>query len=98
MLGGQPEGAADVLGSLPGVVSVRGDVGDGPESTFHLECDRTADVREPIFRAAVENGWVLLGLGEEKASLEDVFVRLTTHDRAADVVEEPAHPVEEVVQ
>jgi ABC-2 type transport system ATP-binding protein len=95
---GQPEGAAQALGSLPGVVSVRGDVGDGLESTFHLECDRTADVREPIFRAAVDSGWVLLGLGEEKASLEDVFVRLTTHDRAADLVEEAAPAPEEVVQ
>jgi len=41
--------------------------------------------------------WALLGLSEEKASLEDVFVRLTTHDRAADAAESAA-AVEEVLQ
>jgi len=91
--------AANVLGAIAGVASVRGDAAPpSGETTLHLECDRSADVREPIFRAAVENGWVLLGLAEEKASLEDVFVRLTTHDRAAEAAEEAAaaEAVEEV--
>ncbi len=38
------------------------------------------DLRETVFRMAVERGWVLLELAEEKASLEDIFVRLTTQD------------------
>ena len=35
------------------------------------------DLREAVFRAAVERGWVLLELAEETASLEDVFVQVT---------------------
>jgi ABC-2 type transport system ATP-binding protein len=92
--GERPE-AAETLGAVPGVVAVRAE--SGAETVLHLECDRTADVREPVFQAAVEKGWVLLGLAEEKASLEDVFVRLTTHDRAAEAAES-APAVEEVVQ
>jgi len=92
--GERPE-AAETLGAVPGVVAVRAE--SGAETVLHLECDRSADVREPVFRAAVEKGWVLLGLAEEKASLEDVFVRLTTHDRAAEAAES-APVVEEVVQ
>ena len=32
------------------------------------------------FDAAVERSWVLVELASERASLEDVFVRLTTRD------------------
>jgi hypothetical protein len=56
----------------------------GAESAFLVECARGADPREAIFRAAVERGWVLLELHAAKASLEDVFVRLTTRDAAAE--------------
>jgi hypothetical protein len=44
-----------------------------------------------VFKLAVEKGWVLLALTQQQATLEDVFVRLTTR-------EEPviAAPVEEV--
>jgi ABC-2 type transport system ATP-binding protein len=97
VLKGQPAGAAETLAAVPGVVGVRGEAPEGAtESVLHLECDRSADVREPVFQAAVEKGWVLLGLGEEKASLEDVFVRLTTHDRAAEAAESAAANAEVV--
>jgi hypothetical protein len=54
----------------------------------------------------VEKGWVLLGLAEEKASLEQIFVRLTTREPAAEpgaptspagagAEAEPATPAEE---
>jgi L-alanine-DL-glutamate epimerase-like enolase superfamily enzyme len=46
-----------------------------------LECDRGADPRERVFRAAVERGWVLLELALDRPSLEEVFVRLTTHEQ-----------------
>ena len=62
-----------------------------------VECAAAADPREDIFRAAVENGWTLLELAETQASLEDIFVRLTTRDRAAEALaEEPAAAPEEV--
>ncbi|MFQ5350445.1 MAG: ABC transporter ATP-binding protein, partial [Thermoanaerobaculia bacterium] len=42
--------------------------------------------------AAVDRGWVLLELLRERASLEDVFVRLTTGDEAAGPDEDDAEP------
>jgi len=52
---------------------------------WRLECERGADPREEVFRAAVEQGWVLLELARDRgATLEDIFVRLTTHDAAGD--------------
>jgi len=74
-----PAGAGDVLGQLPGVVGVAAFDGG-----WRLECEPGADPREEVFRAAVEHGWVLIELARERgATLEDIFVRLTTHDAAA---------------
>jgi ABC-2 type transport system ATP-binding protein len=81
-----PSDASDFLGGLDGVVSVR------PSSTaqdaFLVECEKGRDLREEIFRAAVEKGWILLELAEQKASLEDVFVRLTTSEGAGEAPRE----------
>jgi len=74
-----PAAAPAVLEGLAGVLAVRSGAG-GPGS-FVLECDRAADPREEVFRAAVERGWVLLELALERPSLEEVFVRLTTHEQ-----------------
>ena len=79
------------LGGVPGVVGVTLLDGDdreeeeGPhDRSWRLECERGADPREGVFRAAVEKGWVLLELAREQgATMEDIFVRLTTHDTAA---------------
>jgi ABC-2 type transport system ATP-binding protein len=82
-LKGAPAEAADVLGRIEGVIGVHG-FGDG----LVVEHRAGTDVREEVFRAAVERGWVLLELARERATLEDVFVRLTTHDTAAGEVAE----------
>ena len=74
-----PADAADVLGQIPGALSVATRNG-APDVRFALECGAAEDLREAVFRAAVERGWVLLELAEEKASLEDVFVRLTSRE------------------
>jgi len=55
----------------------------GRDQHFRLTYSQDTDLRESVFRAAVDQGWVLLELSEQKASLEDVFVRLTGHDNAA---------------
>lgn len=78
-LKGAPAGAAEALGRIDGVLGVR----EGGDGSFVLECQSGTDPREEVFRAAVEQGWVLLELSRERATLEDVFVRLTTHDTAA---------------
>lgn len=75
-----PAGAAASLAQIGGVLAVRpGAAGAG---SYVLECGRGADPREAVFHAAVEHGWVLLELALERASLEDIFVRLTTRDAA----------------
>jgi len=65
------EEARELLGKLPGVVSVgeqRGEAVIGGKQ----------DVRPERFRAVVERGWVLLELRRAEHNLEDVFRQLTT--------------------
>lgn len=74
------EEAPDRLAALVGVGRV---VVDGTEEgRFTLESAGRpgVELREEIFRLAVERGWSLVELTEERVSLEDVFVRLTTRD------------------
>jgi ABC-2 type transport system ATP-binding protein len=80
-----PEDAVDVLGRINAVTAVRPTGGGG----FVVDCQSGNDIREEIFRTAVERGWVLLELAMERATLEDLFVRLTTHDVAAGQPENP---------
>ncbi|MEO8275346.1 MAG: ABC transporter ATP-binding protein [Thermoanaerobaculia bacterium] len=86
---GAPAGAemAVALEQIEGIRAVRPD----PEHPhrFVLEAAQGADPRAAIFRLAVARSWVLVELASERASLEDIFVRLTTRD-----AEEPALPAE----
>ncbi|HJX28387.1 MAG TPA: ATP-binding cassette domain-containing protein, partial [Thermoanaerobaculia bacterium] len=94
-------GAGEVLSALPGVTAVRQGAGDG---AWLVEYVGGADLRETVFREAVQRGWVLLEMVRERATLEDIFVRLTTHDAAAgghdpempETPEKAAGPGEEV--
>ncbi|HTQ78523.1 MAG TPA: AAA family ATPase, partial [Thermoanaerobaculia bacterium] len=74
-----PPEAAEVLAAIPGAARVQ----PGSEGSWTVESERGADLREEVFKAAVERSWVLLELASQKASLEDVFVRLTTRDLGA---------------
>jgi ABC-2 type transport system ATP-binding protein len=80
--------AATALGALPGVAAVT----TQGESLYLVEHEAAMDPREAIFRLAVDKGWVLTTLAAERASLEDVFVRLTTRegDAVPALVEEEA--------
>jgi ABC-2 type transport system ATP-binding protein len=82
-LKGAPAEAAEVLGNLPGVLAVRPGAEPGAWVVESGRSGASVDLRETVFRAAVERSWVLLELAAQRASLEDVFVRLTTHDLAA---------------
>jgi ABC-2 type transport system ATP-binding protein len=75
-LRGAGDQGAEALIGLPGVI----DVGTQADGCFVVEHGVDNDPREAIFRLAVDRGWVLVGLTPERASLEDVFVRLTTAD------------------
>jgi len=72
------EGQREAIESLAGVESAA-PAADGPAS-FVLACEQGADPRAGLFRLAVERGWTLVELTPTRASLEDIFVRLTTRD------------------
>jgi ABC-2 type transport system ATP-binding protein len=48
---------------------------------FDVEASANTDIREEIFRLAVERQWTLRELSQVRASLEDVFIHLTTHEQ-----------------
>ncbi len=76
VLKGSPPDAASILSALPGVTRVEA----AANGRFEVLCAGAADPREAIFRTAADRGWTLLELVQSRASLEDVFVRLTTHE------------------
>lgn len=51
-------------------------------STFEVHAARDKDVRSEVARAIVESGWRLLELKHSGMSLEDIFLKLITHDAA----------------
>jgi len=79
-------GAESDLSLIEGVEAVATE-GDGA-ARFRLECKQGSDPRAEIFRLAVAKGWTLVELASARASLEEVFVRLTTRD--ADAASEEA--------
>ena len=82
--------AKDVLSAIDGVRSIEETRAHG-ETRVRLECAEGIDVRETVYRQAVENRWTMRELAGETATLEDIFVRLTTRDQAEAPAEtEPA--------
>lgn len=79
-LRGEPSAIEPALKQLPSVtrVSLQGQT-DGFAS-YDIETGTGADVREAIFRLAVERQWALRELSQLQASLEDVFIHLTTNE------------------
>jgi len=82
-LKGAPD-AGETLTSVPGVVAARAAHPSSADGVWIVEHAMGTDPREDVFHAAVQRGWVLLEMARERTSLEDVFVRLTTQDRAPD--------------
>jgi len=67
------------LANLENVEKVKEILTNGDDlKKFTIECARGVDLREGLFRLAVDNNWVLLEMRKEQASLEDVFRQLTT--------------------
>lgn len=92
-LKGNPAEAEQRLLGLNGVIQARRLDQQSAESgtqvsRFSLECEVGRDLREEVFRLCVEHRWVLLGLSEDKASLEEIFVRLTAHESAQEATED----------
>jgi ABC-2 type transport system ATP-binding protein len=74
-----PEDVFTKLENLENVEKVEQIASNGEDlKRFNLECTKGVDLREKLFRLAVENNWVLLEMRQEQASLEDIFRQLTT--------------------
>jgi ABC-2 type transport system ATP-binding protein len=75
----------EALRRLPGVERVSPKAPTDGRSAFEVEAASNHDVREAIFHLAVERRWTLLELSQVEASLEDVFIHLTTKEQEAEM-------------
>jgi len=74
-------GIEDRLKKIAGVVEVCEVFPDDRQGrAFRIVASAGDDLREPVFRAAVDAGWTLIGMSREVRSLEEVFHQLTTQD------------------
>jgi ABC-2 type transport system ATP-binding protein len=70
----------DILWSkFPQLTSVDSVMLSDDENIWHinLETEKDIDLREDIFKLAVEKGWIILEMHREHVSLEHVFIELT---------------------
>ena len=79
-LQGEAGAITAALQALPGVARVSPAGRTDGYVAFDVEAAGGADVREGIFRLAVERRWALRELSAVQASLEDVFIHLTTQE------------------
>ena len=70
------------LATVPGIVWL--EVADGKDVTARITAERGSDLREPISRCIVDQGWTILELHRERTSLEQVFRQLTSTEEDAD--------------
>ena len=69
---------ASLLAGIPHVTDVRNTGGDADNLVFDLDADGDSDIREEVFKLAVDNDWVLRELHHIPEQLEDVFRKVTT--------------------
>lgn len=81
-LGGDAAAIEPALKQVPGVARVSRQGQANGFSSYEVEAQAGEDVREAIFRLAVAQRWTLRELSQTHASLEDVFIHLTTHEEA----------------
>ena len=67
--------AQQALKAIPGVENIT--ARRQPQGNTVYEIESQADLREKIFETAVRNNWAVLDLHREKASLEEIFRKLT---------------------
>ena len=79
-LKGEPAAIEPALKRLPGVARAHLVGHTDGFAAFDLEVTGGGDIREAVFRLAVEQRWSLRELSQAQASLEDVFIQLTTKE------------------
>ena len=79
---GPRDEAVSALTAVPGVTRVTAADGRSPQGAFEVESDRGTDVRRELARAIVTRGWGLLELRPMRMSLEEIFLQVTTDEKA----------------
>ncbi|MBI4341277.1 MAG: ATP-binding cassette domain-containing protein [Candidatus Omnitrophica bacterium] len=79
-LKGEASAVEAALRQLPGVARVQLTGQTDGYAAFDLEVANGGDIREAIFRLAVEQRFGLRELSQAQATLEDVFIQLTTKE------------------
>ena len=79
----------NALAGIPGLKYLEY-MGTREEGTcdFFVECDMETDVREPIFNALAGKGYAILMMRQMEASLEEVFLKVTSTDYMAELQEQ----------
>ena len=80
-LRGDAAAIEQALRELPHVVRVQATGRNDGYGTFEVETTAGTDLREAIYQLAVERRWTLRELARAQASLEDVFIHLTTKEQ-----------------
>jgi ABC-2 type transport system ATP-binding protein len=75
------DNGVEELKKLPGVRDVVTD-GEDDWKRFSLRVESGTDVREEVFRLAIDRNWTVRELTQRRGTLEDVFVELTHPDQA----------------
>src|SRR3984957_2205791 len=70
----------DVLGRVPGLKQLNELPTDERAHAYEMVSEQDVDLRPEIFKAIVDQGWVLLELHRDAQTLEDVFRSLTIGD------------------
>jgi ABC-2 type transport system ATP-binding protein len=89
-LDGAGEAADRALTGVPGVTRVAEIDRQGGLVGYEVESEPGRDVRRDLARAVVGAGWGLLELRPVRMSLEDIFLQLTTEERAGADAPPPA--------
>ncbi len=72
------DGVEEKIRVIDGVLDVkRVSGGDDSAGVFEVEYKKDAEIRPYVFRLASEQGWILMEMYREQASLEEIFQRLT---------------------
>jgi ABC-2 type transport system ATP-binding protein len=75
---GNTQEMADVYSRIKGVEKINSVSSGGDNiSCFEIGVKHGFDIREDVFRATVEKGWVIYEMSQHKTNLEEVFRQLT---------------------
>lgn len=81
---GQEDIILDIMENLSDIRNIaKHKVGDDSIYSFTIEYSKGIDIRRPLFFALAEKGCPILEMKSANASLEDIFLQLTTQEKEA---------------